>query len=172
MAPLRAIEKRSVFHTSFGLGVKPEERVLGVAGDGLVQLLVSLVGDFAFGPAPESTGDIDLFGGAGLDGFLFFCVPFALVIGEEDRKGDVIGILLDDLLQSPAVGVLLASLVEVEKHRGTGDGSLRGLDVESCLTVADPAPGLLVTGFAREDLNTVSHHEPAIEANAKLANQI
>ena len=165
-------EERSVFETSFSFGVNPEEWILGVAGDRLVQLLVSLIGNLVLGPAPEGTRRIHLFGGARLDGFLFFCVPFALVVGEEDGKGDVVGVLLDDFLQAPAVGVLLAFLIEVEKHRSAGDRPLRGLDVESCLTIADPTPGLLFAGFARQDFNAVGNHECAVEANAKLANQI
>ncbi len=41
--------------------------------------------------------------GARLDGFLFFLVPFALVGGQEDGEGDVIGLFFDNLSQLPGV---------------------------------------------------------------------
>ena len=115
------VEERGVLQAAFGPGVEPEERIFPVAGDGLVQLLVVLVLEFALGPAPQRAGGIDLLGGARLDRLLFVFVPLALVVSEEDRKGDVVGVLLDDLLQTPAVGVLLAFFVEVEQDSGSGD---------------------------------------------------
>ena len=60
-------EEGGVFERTFGPGVEPEERVLGVAGDGLVELLVVVVGELGFGAAPEGAGGVDLLGGADLD---------------------------------------------------------------------------------------------------------
>ena len=168
----RDIEERSVVETSFRLGVEPEERVFPIAGDRFVELLVVLVFQLAFGAAPESTGGIDLFRGPLLDRLLFRLVPLALVIGKKDGERDVVGVLLHDLLQAPAIGVLLAFLVEVKQHGGAGDGTLRGLDVEAGLAIADPTPGLVFTGLARNHLNLIRHHEGAVEAHAKLTDQI
>ena len=106
----RDVEERGVLERAFGAGVEPEERVFPVAGDGFVELLVVLVVELGLGALPHGAGGIDLLGGAGLDRISFLGVPLALVVGEEDGEGDVVGVLLDDLLQAPAVGVLLRLL--------------------------------------------------------------
>src|SRR5277367_6744371 len=134
------VEEGCVFEAAFGFGVEPEERVLRVAGDGLIELLVGLVGDLALGAAPEGAGGVDLLGGAGLDGLLLFGVPLAFVVGEEDGERDVVGVLLDNLTQAPAIGVLLAFFIEVKGDCGARGEALGGLDVEACLAVAGPAP--------------------------------
>ena len=107
-----------------------------------------------------------------LIGLLLVLVPLALVVGEEDGEGDVVGVLLDDLLQAPAVGVLLAFFVEVQQDGGAGDGALGRLDVEAGLAVAGPAPGLLFAGLAGDDFDAVGHHEGAVEAHAELADEV
>ena len=84
----------------------------------------------------------------------------------------MVRVLLHDLLQTPAVGVLFAFLVEMQKDSGAGDGTLRGFDVEAGLAIAGPAPGLFFAGFAGNNFNAVRHHEGTVEANAELANQI
>ena len=166
------VEERGVFKAPFGLGVEPEERICPIAGDGFVELLVVLFRDFTLGTTPESAGGIDLFGGAGLHRLLLGLVPLALVVGEKDREGDVVGVFLYDLLQAPAIGVLLAFLVEVKKHGGAGNRALCGLDVEASLAIADPAPGFFFAGLAGDDFNAVGDHEGAVEADAKLADEI
>ena len=93
------VEEGGVLERAFGAGVEPEERVFPVAGDGLVELLVVVVLELGFGALPHRAGGVDLLGGAGLDGLLLLRVPLALVVGEEDGKGDVVGVLLDDLLR-------------------------------------------------------------------------
>ena len=60
-------EEGGVFERAFGAGVEPEERVFRVAGDGLVELLVVVVGELGLGAAPQGAGGVDLLGGAGLD---------------------------------------------------------------------------------------------------------
>ena len=166
------VEERGVFQAAFRLGVEPEKWIFPVARDRFVELLVVLVFELTLGAAPQSTGGIDLFGGPMLDRFLLGLVPLALVVGEENRERNVVGVLLYHLLQAPAVGVLLAFLVEVQKHGCAGDGALRRLDVEAGLAIAHPAPGLLFTGLARDHLHPVRHHERAVEANAKLADEV
>src|ERR1035441_2586038 len=168
----RYIEKCGVFKASFGFGVKPEERILYIASNRFVELLEIIFADFILGPAPKRTGNIDLFGGTGLDGFLLIRVPIALVVGEEDGKSDVVGILLDDLLQTPAIGILLAFFVEVKQHGSAGDSALCRFDFETRLAIADPTPGLLFASLAGYDLNSIGNHEGAVEANAKLAYKV
>ena len=58
--------------------MEPEERVGGVAGDGLVELFVVFVFELGFGAAPKGGGGVDLLGGADFVGLLFFGVPLGL----------------------------------------------------------------------------------------------
>ena len=166
------VEERGVLKASFGFGVEPEERIFPIAGDGFVEFLVVFVLELTFRATPESTGDIDLLGGAGFDRLLFGFVPLALVVGEKDGEGNVVGVLLYDLLQAPAIGVLLAFFVEVQMYGGAGDGALRGLDVKAGLAVAGPAPCLIFAGLAGDDLDMVGDHEGAVEADAELADEV
>jgi hypothetical protein len=53
---------------------------------------------------------------------------------------------------------LPAFFVEVKKDRGAGDGALCGLNVEARLAVAHPAPGLVFTRLAGDDLDAVVDH--------------
>ncbi len=84
----------------------------------------------------------------------------------------MVGVLLHNLLQAPAVGVLPAFFVEVKKDCGAGDGALCGLNVEARLAVAHPAPGLVFTRLAGDDLDAVGDHEGAVEADPELADEI
>ena len=111
-----------------------------------------------------------------LIGLLLLGVPLALVVGEEDGEGDVVGVLLDDLLQTPAVGVLRALFVEVDEDGGAGGRARVGagdlFDVEAGLAVGGPLVGLLFAGLAREDLDLVGDHEDGVEADAELADEV
>ncbi len=166
------IEERSVLEASFGLGMEPEERVLRVAGDRLIQLFVVVLRQLTLRPAPERARSIHLLGDARLLRLLLLCVPLTLVVGQEDGEGDVVGVLLYDLLQAPTIGIVRALFVEMQENRGAGDGALRGLDVEAGLAVAGPAPRLLFAGLARDDLDAVGDHEGAVEADAELADEV
>ncbi len=122
--------------------MEPEERVFPVAGDGFVELLVVVVLELGFGALPHRACGVYLLGSAGLDGFLLLGVPLALVVREEDGEGDVVGVFLDDLRETPAIGVLCALIVEVDKDGSSGAlagfGAGDFLDVESGLAVAGP----------------------------------
>ncbi len=128
------------------------------------------------GAPPHGAGGVDLLGGAGLDGLLLLGVPLALVVGEEDGEGDVVGVLLDDLLQAPAIGVLRALVVEVDEDGGSGALARIGagdlFDVEAGLAVAGPLICLVFAGLARDDLNLVGDHEDGVEADAELADEV
>ncbi len=168
----RHIKERGVVEASFRLGVDPKERVFPFAGERFVELLVVLVFQLTLGAAPESTGGVDLFRGARLDRFLLRLIPVALVVGKKDGERNVVGVLLDDLFESPAIGVLRAFLVEVKQHGGAGDGTLRRFDIVAGFAIADPAPGLVLPRLAGYHLDFVCNHEGAIEAHAKLTDQV
>ena len=112
------VEQRGVFQGAFGLGVEPEQRIFPIAGDGLVQFLVVLVLEFAFGRRQRALAALTCSVVRVLIDFFSRLVPLALVVGEKDREGDVVGVFLDDLLQPPAIGVLLAFFVEVKQDGG------------------------------------------------------
>ena len=152
--------------------MEPEERILRVAGEALVQLLVILIRQLAFGTAPEGAGGIYLLGGASLVGLLGFGVPLTLVIGQEDGEGDVVGVLLDDLAQTPAVGILLAFVVEVNDDSGASHGAFGGLDAEAGLAVAAPPPRSFFTRLARDHLHVIGHHENGVKAHTELADEV
>ena len=84
----------------------------------------------------------------------------------------MVGVLLDNLPQPPAIGVLLAFLVEVKQHSRARGGALCRLNVKPGLAVADPAPGLVFAGLARDHLDAVGNHEGAIEPHAKLTDEV
>ena len=119
--------------------MRPEERVFPVAGYGLVELFVVLIGELGLGALPHGGGGVDLLGDAGFGGLLLVGVPVAFVVGEEDGKGNVIRVLLDDLLQAPAAGVRRAIVVEVDEDGGAGGGAgvvaSSLFDVETSLAV-------------------------------------
>src|SRR5258708_34953529 len=168
----RHVEQRGVVQGSLRLGVKPEQRILRIAGDGFIEFFVILFRELALVTTTKSTGHVDLFGSTDLLRLFLGFIPLALVVSKEDREGDVVGVLLHNLLQAPAVGVLPAFFVEVKKDCGAGDGALCGLNVEARLAVAHPAPGLVFTRLAGDDLDAVGDHEGAVEADPELADEI
>ena len=98
--------------------------------------------------------------------------PLALVVGEEDGKGDVVGVLPDNLLEAVAVSVLRTFFVEVEEDGGTSEGTFGRLDLEAGLAVGCPLPCPVFTSLARDDFHLVSDHEGGVEADAKLADEV
>ena len=171
----RDVEERGVLERAFGRGVEPEERVFPVAGDGLVELLVVFVLELGLGAAPHGAGGVDLLGGARLDGLLLLGVPLALVVGEEDGEGDVVGVLLDDLLQAPAVGVLRAFFVEVDEDGGAGAlarASRRGSMSKPVLPSLVQRQ-VLSSPALREMTSTLSATmKTLVEADAELADEV
>src|SRR5206468_12483649 len=77
-----------------------------------------------------------------------------------------------DLLQAPAVGILLTFFVEVKKHGRTRHGTLARFDLESAFAVADPAPGVLLACLARRHFHLVRNHEGAVKTYAELPDQV
>src|SRR6201999_436652 len=107
-----------------------------------------------------------------LNGLLFGLVPFAFIGGEIDGGSDVVGILFDDLTQLPTVGVFFSFVIEVKRHRRALLGALAGINFETVLAIAYPAPGRVLTSLSRDHLHAVGNHEGTVETDAKLADQI
>ncbi len=88
----------------------------------------------------------------------------------------MVGVLLDDLLQTPRVGVGRALFVEVNQDRSAGNraciipGCL--FDIKAGLAIASPLERFLLSGLAREDLNFVGDHEDGIKPDAELPNKV
>ena len=96
------IEQGLVFDGAFCLCVNPEKRIFVVAGEGLVEIDVVLVGELRFGSAPESARAVHLF----VDGFCFslgWILGVGFFFGDQvDRPGDVVRVALEELLDAPA----------------------------------------------------------------------
>ena len=165
------VEQRRVLQGALGLGVDEVQRVLGVMADRSVELVVVLVLDFVLGFSPESRCGVYL-----LDLlFSFFSLlslAFHLFVVQIDGKGNVVGVLLDDRFDLPAVGELLPPFGEEELDGCTV--ALRGslLNGERALAVADPLEGGLLSRLSAEHFDFVRHHEHGIEAYPELADQI
>ena len=88
----------------------------------------------------------------------------------------MVGVLLDDLLQAPAVGVLLALFVEVDEDGGAGDGARIVAGTASMSKPVLPSEVqrqvLLFAGLAGDDLDLVGDHEDGVEADAELADEV
>src|SRR6202042_3083634 len=166
------VEESSVLKGAFGASVEPEERIFPVSGEGLVELLVVVVGEFGLGALPHGRGGVDLLGDAGFNGLLLVGVPFTLVVSEEDGEGDVVGVLLDDLLEPVPIRVLCTFFVEVEQDGGSSGGPFGRLYFEASLAVGDPFPRLVFASLARYDFHLVGDHEGGVEAYAELADEV
>ena len=84
----------------------------------------------------------------------------------------MVGVFADDLAQFVAVAVFLALFVEEDRHRDAARGALCGLNFEAGFAVAGPLPGSVFGGLPRDHFDLVRHHESAVEAHAKLADEI
>ena len=82
---------------------------------------------------------------------------------QEDGEGDVVGILLDELLDLPPVGVFLAFIVEMNNDLSTAVILVGFSNVIRTLAVTGPMPGLVLPGLFGNDLDLARHHEGGIE---------
>src|SRR5258708_9945372 len=55
----RHVEQRGVVQCSLRPGVKPEQRILRIAGDGFIEFFVILFRELALGTTPKSTGHVE-----------------------------------------------------------------------------------------------------------------
>ena len=86
----------------------------------------------------------------------------------------MIGVLLDDVAQAPAIGELLLAGLEVQHDTGAALGLVDAGNLEVALAPARPvhagAGGF--TGTAGEDFDLLGNDEGRVETDTKLTNQV
>ncbi|MNO62877.1 hypothetical protein D3C76_535590 [compost metagenome] len=139
--------------------------------DVLVELLVLLVLDLGARTGPQRAGAVDgLPLGLGRLVRLFTVMFFRQLDGQRD----VVGILLDDVAQAPAVGEFFLALLQVQDDAGAALGLVDGGDLELTLALRRPVHALAgrCTGAAGEHVDLVGDDEGAVEAHTELADQV
>jgi hypothetical protein len=86
-----------------------------------------------------------------VDQFAFF--PLFLL--HQDGQADVVGVLVDDVLELPGVGVFERVVAQVQDHAGAARGAVDGLDLEVAGAAADPAHALAGFMPARRDSTVI-----------------
>ena len=166
------VEERGVLHGPFGVGVEPEQRLFPIARNCLVELLVVLRFQLAFGTLPHRAGGVDLLCCALRYRPLLLLVPFVLIRSQKNGKCDVIRILPDDFPKLITIAVFLAAFVEEQGHGSTGNRAFRRFNLKAGLPVAGPLPGGVFAGFARNHLHLIGHHKSAVEADSELTDEV
>ena len=152
----RTVQDRAELDRRVGREVKvPERRLVGAVRQVLVKGAILLVADLVLGFDPDRFLGVD---------------DLAVHL---DRMGDVAGIALDDGLELPRFGVVLAVVLEMEDDLGASGGDLGGGDPEGAGAVGFPLPaaafGLFVAAGA--DADAVGDHEGRVETDPELADQ-
>ncbi len=80
----------------------------------------------------------------------------------------MVTILLYQLFDLPAVGVLLAILIEVEGNFRSKAIHLGCGDIKGTLSRRGPEEGVFGSSFLGPNIDSLGHHEGGIEANTKL----
>src|SRR5690606_39800238 len=108
---------------AFNLVVAPGQRVFKIVGDVLVELLVLLVLHLGARTSPQGAGAVD---GFPLRlGRLVFLLTVEL-FRQLDRQRDMVGVLLDDVAQTPAISKFFFAGLEVQDDTGAASGLLDG----------------------------------------------
>src|SRR6185295_19842569 len=89
-----------------------------------------------------------------------------------DRMRDVVGVALDQLTQPEAFEILLAVRLEMQDHRRALHVALGRLDAEALSGVRAPAKRRLASRRPADDLDAIGDQEGAVEADAKLTDQL
>ena len=181
----RDVEQLGVFGAAFDAVVRPGQRGLEVVADGFVELGVLLVADVFLGARPQGRSLVDGFPLAGLDHAAGLAaaglVPrgdqlavFPLFLFHHDGQADVVGVLVDDVLELPAAGVVHRVVAQVQDDAGAALGAGNGFDLEVAGAAAGPAHafGLLHAGAAGLDGDLVGHDEAGVKAHAELADEL
>ena len=140
-------------------------------GDVLVELLVFLVLDLGTRTGPQGTGAVDGF--PFLRRFLF-TLGGSDLFRQLDRQGDMVGVLLDDVAQAPAIGELVVAGLQVQDDTGAAVGLVDGRDFELAFALGGPVHAFAgrEAGTTAEDIDLVGDDEGGIEAHAELADQV
>ncbi len=141
-------------------------------GDRLVELLVLILGDLGLRPPPKGGCTVDLLFGRSGALLVPLVVVLLLRVVQVDREGNVVGVLLDRLLDLPTIGELFPVLGEEERDGGPVGLSLGRLNIEAGAAVGGPLMRLTLTGLFRDHLKLIGDHEGAVEADAELTNEV
>ena len=165
----RHVQQRGVLQLAFDLVVAPRHRVGEIVGDVLVELGVLLVLDLRLGSRPQRAGLVDglPFGRGGL--------VFAVVLLRHlDGQADVVGVLLDDAAQLPAVGEAFLAFLQVQHDAGAALCLVDRGDLEIAFAGAGPVHALAggQAGATAEHVHAVGHDEGAVKAHAELSDQV
>src|SRR5207253_3462454 len=167
----RYIEQRTVFQLAFNFVVAPAQRVFEIVGDVLVELLVFRLRNFGARTGPQRAGAVDGFPFKGRCLFAFFS---SLFFRQLNRQGDVVGVLLDNVAQTPAISEFVFTGFQVQHDAGTAVGFLEGSDFEFAF-----APGRPMHAFAGSEAGTTAEHidfigndEGGVETDAELTDQV
>jgi hypothetical protein len=92
-------------------------------------------------------------------------------------SSDEVGVLLDDLLQHPGIGVvgepiLLVHCLEVQQYRGAGLRPVSVVQRVGAVAGRFPADRRVGAGASGGQRDPIGHHEGGIEADAELTDQV
>ena len=167
----RHVEQRAVFQLAFDLVVAPAQRILEIVGDVFVELLVFRIRNLGTRTRPQRAGTVDGFPFNGRRLFTFGGRDF---FRQLDRQCDVVGVLLDDVAQAPAVGKLVFTGFQVQDDAGTALGFFNGRDFEIAFALGRPVHAFArgEAGTAAEHFNLVGNDERGVETYAELTDQV
>ena len=175
----------AAFHPVVGVG----QRRFKVVADLLVEVVVLLLGDVFLGARPDGVGLVDGFPLAGLDHATGLAAAglirgvdqlavFPLFLFHQDGQADVVGVLVDDALDLPGLGIVHRVFAQVQDDAGAAGFARDGFHLKRTATagtaVAHPAHGFigLQAGTARFDGDLVGHDKAGVKAHAELADQV
>ncbi|MNO68406.1 hypothetical protein D3C76_592350 [compost metagenome] len=139
--------------------------------DVLVELLVFLVLDLGTRTGPQGAGAVD---GFPLNGRLLFTFGSGHFFRQLDRQSDVVGVLLDDVAQTPAIGELVFTGLQVQDDASAALGLVDGCDFEIAFAFGRPMHAFAgrAAGATAEHIDFVGDDEGGVETDTELADQV
>ena len=139
--------------------------------DVFVELLVFLVLDLGARTGPQGAGTVD---GFPLNGWLLFAFSGSHFFRQLDRQSDVVGVFLDDVAQTVAVGELVFTGLQVQDDAGAALGFVDGGHFEVALAFRRPVHAFARSsaGTTAEHVNFVGNDECRVETDAELTDQV
>src|SRR5690606_20697900 len=131
-------------------------------------LLVLLVLDLAARTRPQRAGTVD---GFPLRLSRLVLLLAVVLFRQLDGQGNVIGILLDDIAQAPAVGELFLATFQVQDDARATLGLFDGRNLEIPFPLARPVHTLAgrTAGTPAVHIDLLGNNKRRIEAHAELA---
>ena len=182
---LGEIQQGLVGHRALGAGVNDGQGVLPVHELLLVEAVVLLVGDLGLGALPQGNHGVDSLPLLHRLPLGLVVVPGVLRLGllavvlhlHDDGVADVVGVLLDELLELVGLQILVVVLLvgvglDVHDDVAAGGVLLTGGDGVPVGPVGLPHIGLAAAVGLGDDGDRVGHHEGGVEAHAELADDV